>query len=179
MLTVRRAGLDDARAIAAVHIRSWRAAYRGLLPDRALDQLSLEAREGDWRGWLSEGGAREFTLVAERDGTPVAFCTLEMPAREDDEADDVAAIPALYADPEAFGTGAGSALMAAALEAVGEDGYREAVLWVLEGNRRAEEFYGRHGWRRDGGRRRSRFPGIAYASDDERPFEVRYRLPLD
>jgi GNAT superfamily N-acetyltransferase len=136
MLTVRRAALNDAPAIAAVHIASWRAAYRGLMPDQVLDELSLEARERDWRGWLSEGGAREFTLVAERDGTPVAFCTLEMPAREEDEPDDVAAIPALYADPEAFGTGAGAALMAAALEALGEAGYREVILWMLKGNGR-------------------------------------------
>lgn len=55
--------MDDARAIAAVHIASWRAAYRGLLPDAALDALTLDGREGDWRRWLAPGGARERTLV--------------------------------------------------------------------------------------------------------------------
>jgi hypothetical protein len=48
-----------------------------------------------------------------------------------------------------------------------------------QGQRPPEAFYERHGWRRDGGRRRSDYPGIGYDSDDERPFEVRYRLPLD
>jgi GNAT superfamily N-acetyltransferase len=161
-----------------VHIASWRAAYRGLMPDAVLDRLSLERRQRDWRGWLAEGGARHFTLVAERDGRLVAFCTVEMPAREDDEPDDVAAIPALYAHPDAFGTGAGRALIEAAVEAAREAGYREAVLWMLEGNRRAEAFYERGGWRRDGGRRRSDYPGVIYASGDERPVEVRYRLAL-
>jgi GNAT superfamily N-acetyltransferase len=148
------------------------------MPDRVLDDLSLEGRERDWRGWLAEGGERHFTLVAERDGTLLAFCTVEMPAREEDEPDDVAAIPALYAHPDAIGTGAGRALMEAAVRAVREAGYREAVLWMLEGNRRAEAFYERGGWRRDGGRRRSDYPGVTYSSDDERPVEVRYRLPL-
>jgi L-amino acid N-acyltransferase YncA len=178
-LTVRRATLDDARAIAAVHIASWRAAYRGLLPDRVLDELSLEQRDGDWRGWLAEGGERHFTLVAERDRSLLAFCTLEMPTREADEARNVAEIPALYAHPDAFGSGAGGALMDAATAAMREAGYREAILWMMQGNRRAAAFYERRGWRRDGGARRSDYPSIAYASDDERPMEVRYRLPLD
>jgi GNAT superfamily N-acetyltransferase len=178
VLTVRRATSDDARAIAAAHIASWRAAYRGLLPDDVLDALSLDGRERDWRGWLAEGGARHFTLVAERDGRLLAFCTVEMPAREDDEADDVAAIPALYAHPDAFGTGAGAALMDASLDAARQAGYREAILWMLEGNERAAAFYERRGWTRDGGRRRSDYPGITYATDEERPIEVRYRLGL-
>jgi GNAT superfamily N-acetyltransferase len=177
-LAVRRADLEDARAIAAVHLASWRAAYRGLMPDQVLDELSLDKREQDWREWLAEGGARHFTLVAERDGRLLAFCTVEMPAREEGESDDVAAIPALYAHPDAFGTGAGRALMQAAVEAARDAGYREAVLWMLEGNRRAEAFYERGGWRRDGGRRQSDWPGVNYEFEDGSPLEVRYRLAL-
>jgi GNAT superfamily N-acetyltransferase len=177
-LSVRRAPLDDARAIAAVHVASWRAAYRGLFPDRVLDGLSVDARERDWRGWLDEGGARQFTLLAERDGRIVAFCTIEMPARADDEPEDVAAIPALYADPDTFGTGAGSALMDAAVEAMRDAGYREAFLWMLEGNRRAASFYERRGWRPDGTVRLADYPGISYAPGEERPMEVRYRRSL-
>jgi GNAT superfamily N-acetyltransferase len=176
--TIRRAGVDDARALAGVHIASWRAAYRGLMPAEVLHRLTLEGRERDWRGWLAEGGARHHTLVAERGGAIVAFCTIEMPADEPDEPDDVAAIPALYAHPDAVGTGAGSALMDAAVDAIREAGYREAILWMLEGNRRAAGFYERRGWRRDGGRRRSDYPGVSYGSDGDRPREVRFRLPL-
>ena len=49
---------------------------------------------------------------------------------------------------------------------------------MLKGNGRAETFYERRGWRRDGGERRSDYPGVSYASDDERPLEVRFRLSL-
>ena len=52
-MEVRWATADDAAAIAAVHIASWRAAYRGLLPDAVLDSLSLEARTDHWREWLA------------------------------------------------------------------------------------------------------------------------------
>jgi GNAT superfamily N-acetyltransferase len=176
---VRWATVEDARAIAAVHIASWRAAYRGLVPDRILDELTIEGRRRDWRGWLAEGGKRQDTLVAERDGGIEAFCTLEMPSREANEPDGVAGIPALYAHPDAFGRGAGPALMDAAIEAMRGRGYREAILWMLEGNQRAEAFYERRGWKRDGGRRPADYPGMTFASEAERPPEVRFRRALE
>ena len=176
--SIRRATVEDARAIAEVHIASWQAAYRGLMPDRVLDELTIERREADWRGWLDEGGERHHTLVAERDGKIEAFCTLEMPSREADEPEDVAGIPALYAHPDAFGRGAGPALMDTAIEAMCERGYRESILWMLEGNRRAEGFYLRRGWTRDGGARRAEYPGFTHVAEGERPLEIRFRRSL-
>ena len=41
-VTVRDATVDDARAIAEVHVASWRWAYRGQLPDDLLDGLSVD-----------------------------------------------------------------------------------------------------------------------------------------
>jgi hypothetical protein len=46
---VRLAAADDAPAIADIHIRSWRATYRGLVPDAILDGLSMERRVTSWR----------------------------------------------------------------------------------------------------------------------------------
>ena len=148
------------------------------MPDRVLDELTLEGRQRDWQRWLAEGGERRHTLVAERDGAIEAFCTLEMPSREEDEPEDVAGIPALYADPGAFGRGAGPALMDAAIATMRERGYRGAILWMLEGNHRAAAFYERRGWRRDGGSRRADYPSVTYAADAERPREVRLRRSL-
>jgi hypothetical protein len=45
------------------------------------------------------------------------------------------------------------------------------VLWVLEGNERAERFYRAAGWARDGGRKVEEFQGTDLV-------EVRYRKPL-
>ena len=149
------------------------------MPDRTLDELTVEGRQRDWQGWLAEGGERRHTLVAEWDGRIEAFCTLEMPSREEDEPDGVAGVPALYAHPDAFGRGAGSALMDAAVRAMRERGYRESVLWMLEGNRRAEAFYERRGWTRDGGARPAEYPGVTYASEAERPLEIRFRRSLE
>ena len=78
---------------------------------------------------------------------------------------------AIYALPEAWGTGAGTALMRAGLDLMREAGYAEAILWVLEDNPRARRFYEREGWRFD----------EAFKDDDvlgRRVTEVRYRLRL-
>ena len=177
LAAIRWATPADARAIAAVHIASWLATYRRLMPDEVLDGLTLDGRERDWQGWLAKGGDRQHTLVAERDGAIEAFCTIEFPSLEEDEPESVAGIPALYAHPDALGRGAGPALMDAALEAARERGFREAILWMLVGNARAQAFYERRGWARDGGERAGEYPGVTFA-DGEAPREIRYRQAL-
>ena len=43
-VVIREATPDDARAIAEVHVASWRWAYRGDLPAEFLDGLSVDDR---------------------------------------------------------------------------------------------------------------------------------------
>ena len=50
-------------------------------------------------------------------------------------------------------------------------GFREAVLWVLEGNERGERFYRAAGWAHDGGSKVDQFQGAAVT-------ELRYRKRL-
>ena len=79
---------------------------------------------------------------------------------------------AIYAAPDAWGTGAGRALMGSAVAELARLGYADAVLWVLDANERARRFYGLAGWEPDG----------ASKSDGSRGFditEVRYRRTLD
>ena len=49
-IVVRRAEKDDVPAIAGVHVRAWRTAYRGLVHDAVLDDLSVAERERMWSG---------------------------------------------------------------------------------------------------------------------------------
>jgi CheY-like chemotaxis protein len=73
VVEVRDATSADARAIATVHVTSWRAAYRGLLPDRFLDRLSVDERAPTWRRRIDGRHDAEAVLVAERDGAVVGF----------------------------------------------------------------------------------------------------------
>lgn len=64
---------EDARAIAEVHIASWRWGYRELLPEATLDALSVADREAMWAGWLADPEPRAEVLVAEVDGRVIGF----------------------------------------------------------------------------------------------------------
>ena len=163
MVTVREATPDDADAIAHVHVETWRAAYGAVLPAAAFDPA---ARRRWWREVLARGNASGW--VAEARGTLVGFASTGV-AR--DEPADVGELYAIYVLPESWGTGAGRALIERAEQSLRGAGFREAMLWVLEGNERAERFYRAAGWVHDGGRKVEEFQGAEVA-------ELRYRKPL-
>ncbi|MEU8762621.1 GNAT family N-acetyltransferase [Streptomyces sp. NPDC048659] len=147
-VAVRAATVADAAAIAEVHVRSWRAAYRGLVPDAYLDGLDAGERAERWRERLG-GPDAPTVLLAERAG-PVGFACFRACGDADADPAVTAELAALYAVPEAWGLGVGRALMTAAYGAMAAAGFRTARLWVLEGNPRARAFYEAAGWRPDG-----------------------------
>lgn len=148
--TLRMAVPQDARAIATVHVRSWQAAYRGLLPDDFLDGLRVEERmerytfDGEWP-------TAPLTFVATRDGAICGFATVG-PSRDTDRQGE-GEIYALYVEPSQWSNGVGRILLAESCRALLERGFDRAVLWVLAGNDRAERFYRSAGWRREGSKR--------------------------
>jgi ribosomal protein S18 acetylase RimI-like enzyme len=148
---VRDATLADARAIAEVHVRSWQAAYRGLLPDDLLESLSAPDREAMWRMSLARPAPGNGCLVAEEEGDVIGFAAFG-PARKDHIAapPDAGEVYAIYLAPERFGRGVGRTLLSLATDRLREAGFRSAVLWVLEANERARGFYELMGWRVDG-----------------------------
>lgn len=66
MSFVRRASVDDAAAIAKVHIQSWKETYPGIIPQDIIDAMSLDGKTNDWSVNLLEGPPHHrFTFVAE------------------------------------------------------------------------------------------------------------------
>lgn len=60
-------------------------------------------------------------------------------------------VVSLYLLPEYMGRGYGKALLAAAVETLAGQGFRDALLWGLEENRRARRFYEKAGFVFSGG----------------------------
>ena len=146
-VSIRRAKDADVPAIADIHVRSWQAAYRGILPDELLDGLSTEERERSWRELLTADADGWLTLVAERpDGTLTGFCSVATPSHDADASESTAEVGALYVNPDHWREGAGSALMESALAELARLGWREIILWVLPENRPALAFYDRFGF---------------------------------
>jgi ribosomal protein S18 acetylase RimI-like enzyme len=165
VLEIRAAEPGDAAAIASVHVRTWQGAYRHVFPAEGLDALTVDERTAGWERVLA--GGRQRVSVAVRDGTLVGFVSTG-PSRGDDAEGELYAI---YVLPEEWGRGSGRLLMDAGLAALREDGYRDAILWVLEDNPRTRRFYERSGWAVDGGRKAESWLGVEVE-------EVRYRIEL-
>jgi GNAT superfamily N-acetyltransferase len=168
---VRAATVADARAILDVRARSWQVAYAHAFPAEELERQRTTA--GQWVGWWEELiGAptpRTHVVVGERTGAVVGFAHSGVARGEADVG--VGELYAIYVQPDAWGGGVGQALMAETLARLRSEGFREAILWVLEDNPRTRRFYELAGWHADGGVQEEEWLGTTIR-------EVRYRIDL-
>ena len=71
MYTLTWANVDDARAIAALHIASWRDAYRAELPADYLAAIDLDERAENWRKRIAAG---TIVLLEKNADSLAGFC---------------------------------------------------------------------------------------------------------
>jgi ribosomal protein S18 acetylase RimI-like enzyme len=167
---IRKATVNDARKIAEVHVKSWQAAYRGLLPDDFLKNLSVDRREQQWQQGVQK--SEQIVLVYEQENKILAFCSFA-PSRDDGvDKTTVAELSTLYALESVWGQGMGQALWHEAIKYMRERGFTEAMLWVLKGNERAIKFYERRGFVFDGKTKTER------RGESLELHELRYRMKL-
>ena len=138
---VRRAEIDDAAAIARVHVASWQTTYRGLLPDDFLDSLT-EGRYGErWLRSLGDEATRVY--VAEDGHEVVAFAS---GGRERaGEGGYAGELYAIYVLEKAQRQGHGIGLVRAVVGGLREMGLSDMIVWVLRENSPARRFYERLG----------------------------------
>ncbi|MFE5671010.1 GNAT family N-acetyltransferase [Agromyces sp. NPDC056523] len=143
--TVRAARAGDAREMARVIVRSWRETYRGVVPDRILDDPGFEdARERFWTTALTDERYRANRIaVAEHDGRIVGVAMsgpIDEPGSEWTRQ-----LYVLYVIASELGSGTGARLFHHVIR------QEEAVaLWVADPNPRAQAFYRKHGFAADG-----------------------------
>ncbi|MGH6638917.1 MAG: GNAT family N-acetyltransferase [Polaromonas sp.] len=136
--SVRPATARDAKAIAEIHVATWQAAYKDLMPEDFLAKMTLEKRLAYWRE------AIEFSepqlLVATQGEQIVGFVGFDR-SRDAGSKSTVGEIWAMYVAPAHWGQGAGLALWDGAREGLKEEGCTQVTLWVLLRNDRALRFY--------------------------------------
>ena len=97
----------DIDAVAAVRVRGWQAAYRGLVPQAHLDGLSVE-KDAERRGeFFSRGVGDVVNLVAENAVGEVVGWACFGPYRDRDLLGD-AELYAIYVRPDLIGAGIGT-----------------------------------------------------------------------
>ena len=169
-MQVRQATPADARRIAQIHVETWRAAYRGQMPDSVLDALDAEKRTIFWNNHLAT--QTHGTLVVELESAIIGFCDLVPSRDKDSNPDEVGEIAAIYVHPEFWRKGAGAALCRFSLLAARLLRYNSVTLWTLTSNVAARKFYETMGFSLDGGTK------VDQCLKNYELHEVRYRISV-
>lgn len=134
---VRLATVEDAEALADVHVTSWQKAYAGIFPDDYLSNLDRRVRAQWWQRFIGNGAR---VHVAESDGV-VGFCHAD-----DSDDEGWGEIYSIYVHPDNWGDGYGRELLVAGESTLIGKGHNRALLWVLQRNERGRRFYERQSW---------------------------------
>jgi ribosomal protein S18 acetylase RimI-like enzyme len=171
LIHLRRATEADARAIAEVHVDTWRRAYRGLVAQDLLDSLNVDSRERFWQRALAAMPADRRPWLAEADTEVVGFVSAGA-AEDQDAKPTTGQVYAIYVSADCWDRGVGRNLLGHAERDLRDHTYVEATLWVLATNERARRFYEAAGWHPDGAEQTQTFGGAEL-------HEVRYRKTLE
>lgn len=130
MMTIREARLEDAEAIARVHVASWKTTYPGLVPQAHLDALRVEDGIVRWQERLDGHGP--LTLVAEDEAAVFGFASGGAMLHPIDGFD--GELAAIYLLASHQGRGAGAKLVREIARGLRDQGFRSMVVWALREN---------------------------------------------
>lgn len=130
----RPAILEDAAAIAKVHVDAWRETYRGIMLDETLDGLSYEQRTTQRRENLKTlVKARKCCFVVEDKSGEVTGFSMAGPIRAECPPFD-SELYAIYLLKKCQGRGAGRDLFQVTASHLSQQGFKSMMLWVLREN---------------------------------------------
>ena len=156
----------DVEAMVDLQLASWREGFVPILPPEfeLPDAETFVPRLAD-------------ALAADGVSSTLAFRGEELAGwityganRDPDAGPRTGEVRSLFVHPDHWRSGVGTELMDHALGELAAEGYDEATLWSFDVNDRANGFYERQGFRRDGAGQRREFSAGA--------LEVRYRRDL-
>ena len=123
------ATLDDARAVAEIHVATWRDAYRGIVPTEHFVTKTVESREAMWRETIIKGTSQLY--VAKKDSIVVGWVSFGS-SRDPGATKLDGEIWAIYVASAHWSSGVGKALWLKARSLLKEQGYKRISVGVHE-----------------------------------------------
>jgi len=142
---IRRAGIDDAPAIASVHVASWRSTYRTLLPDDFLASLSESAYADRWLRFIDDKSNLVYVIEDESQAGAGVVGFASGGRERAGETGYSGELYAIYVLDAFQRRGFGSQLVGSVVAGLREMGIDDMIMWVLRDNRPARDFYERLG----------------------------------
>jgi ribosomal protein S18 acetylase RimI-like enzyme len=137
--TVRLATTNDAPVIAAIHINSWKNSFEGFMRADWLAQKTHDAVAAEWLTTL-RNEPESVHLAQDSSARVVGFICSGRAVPPTAPGYD-SEILSIHISPEAKRVGHGRRLMAAAFERLASLQRRNVMLWTLEHNSVARDFY--------------------------------------
>lgn len=144
---IRYADINDSKVLGYIHSQSWKIAYKRIIPDLILDNISAEDREQYFYKTLSEKLEKDVLIL--KNNNPVGFMTLGK-CRDEDCDSDWGEIWGIYLLPTYWNQGLGTELIKWGINELKNRSFKKISLWVLEENINARKFYEKLGFHHDG-----------------------------
>lgn len=166
-LVIRNAKIEDCRDLGRVHAQSWKIAYKGIVPDSFLEEMTGEKSEKRFINAISQG--IENNIVAVIENQIVGFTCIGK-CRDSDVDHKYGEIWGIYLLPSCWRQGIGTKLLLHDISILKNEGFDKVSLWVLEDNISARRFYEKFGFEYDGTKKELNFGKVIN--------EIRYRRDL-
>ena len=153
-ITIRKALPEDAYDYAMCHISCWQSAYKGIVSDEFLSNMTVEKEQRieRYRKVLTEPGDCEYYCVLHEE-ILVGFLIINK--SQDEDKSYIGEIWAIYLIEKFREKGYGKEILAFAVNELKRIEPKEIFLWVFEKNHNARQFYEKCKFSFDGIRKES------------------------
>jgi GNAT superfamily N-acetyltransferase len=131
--SIRRATVEDAAAVARVHVDSWRTTYRGIVPDTFLDGMSYADSEARLRRRLEQSSEKYAMFVAQDESGRIVGFADGGPIRKEDPDFD-GELYAIYLLEAHQRRGLGRRLIRQVVGHLVQNGMHGMLIWALADN---------------------------------------------
>ena len=145
-IVVRLATSSDALDMAEVHMRSWEAAYKDIIPIDFICEKNA-GRPALWENILRNENTTQY--IIKKDGKTVGMMGMSVSLDEDTDAGTYE-LMGLYLLPDYFYLGIGTQAMEFAFKKARNLEMKDMTVWLLENNHNAKRFYEKCGFVPDG-----------------------------
>jgi ribosomal protein S18 acetylase RimI-like enzyme len=147
MYKIRYADTSDSKILGDIHSKSWKVAYKNIIPDEILNNITLEKRQRYFEKALTEG-LEEDAIIFKDEIAVGLICIGE--CRDEDMDSFCGEIWGIYLLKEYWNLGIGSKLINWGIDQLKNRNYTKITLWVLKDNLTARRFYEKNGFIHDG-----------------------------
>lgn len=141
---IRQAVLGDVNNIAELIISGWQSAYRGLIDNEFLDNMSLKDLCKGWKRCISQQNSRNCVFVYVKSDEILGIIRFGVPDNLDDTEYN-AEIHVLYVEPDLKRHGIGTKLFNFAKDYFIKNCQKDLIVWCLKDNSPSIKFYEKMG----------------------------------